>query len=599
MFSVLYVDDEPGLLDIGKIFLERTGNLVVDTANSATEALALLNNSSYDCVISDYQMPEMDGLAFLKFVRGTWNTLPFILFTGKGREDVVIEALNSGADFYLQKGGEPKSQFAELEHKVRLAVERRRLAEQLKCSERRLSDIIDFLPDPTFAIDLNGNVIAWNRAIEEMTGVGKDKVVGCGDQCYAVHIFGENGLLLIDLILHDNPEHASIYQHLSRQGDKIIGERFVSTLFGGKGAYVWVVASPLYDSDGSVVGAIESIRDITHRKKAEDEIRAAYEQLAAAEEELRQQYQDLARSEETIKDNERRLVDIINFLPDATFAIDLEGTVIAWNNAIEELSGISRYEILGTGDYSYAQLIWGERKPILIDAVLHDDPAIADHYHDLIKKDGKYYAEAFVPGFYGGKGAYIWFTATLLYNSYGEKIGAIESIRDVTDHKREQDELKAAYEQLAATEEELRKQYRDLAWGEERIRKDERFIRDIFSSIQDGITVLDSDLGILKVNEAMDELSHGSQSILGRKCYEVYHHTNCPCDDCPALETLKTGLPSHKLIIGKGEGSHSGRLDVYTYPLYDSEAGKVTGVIEYVRGITDRLNSCPIRSEKP
>ncbi len=68
--------------------------------------------------VSDDQMPAMDGIEFLKAVRGWGDKTPFIIFTGKGREDVVIEALNTGADFYLQKGGEPKSQFPELAHKI-------------------------------------------------------------------------------------------------------------------------------------------------------------------------------------------------------------------------------------------------------------------------------------------------------------------------------------------------------------------------------------------------------------------------------------------------------------------------------------------------
>lgn len=593
MLSVLYVDDEPGLLDIGKIFLERGGNLKVDTVLSPVQALSLLTESPYDCVISDYQMPEMDGLEFLKEVRKTWHTLPFILFTGKGREDVVIDALNSGADFYLQKGGEPRSQFAELEYKVRLSVERIKVTEELRNSERMLEDIIDFLPDPTFAIDLNGKVIAWNRAVEEMSGIKKDEIIGKGNQIYSVHLFGEKSPLLIDCILHEFPETMETCSTITRKGSKLIAERYVSTLNGGAGGYLWLVASPIYNSEGLIIGAIESIRDITTRKKAEEEVKAAYEQLAAAEEELRQQFEDLARNEKQIRDSERRLNDIISFLPDATFAIDLNGIVIAWNNAMEEMTGIGRAEILGTGDFSYAKPFWGYRRPMLIDVVLQHNLISENYYKTLTQKGDKYFSEMEVPHIYGGKGGYFWFTATPLYNSEGEVIGAIESIRDVTDHKREQDELKAAYEQLTATEEELRQQYKDLAWGEARIREDERFIRDVFSSIQDGITVLDSELRIIKANPAMNEFSKDGTSVTGQKCHEVYYHSPTPCEDCPAIKTIRTGHPAHKIINGRGE--KGGSLNVYTYPLFDSTSGKITGVIEYVRGITDRINS----SENP
>ena len=178
MISILYVDDEPGLLELCRIFLEQTGEFRVETVESAQEALFRLRQEHYDAVISDYQMPVMDGISLLKSIRQQAGEIPFILFTGKGREEVVIEAVNNGADFYLQKGGDPKAQFAELMHKVRQAVEKRRAVKELRESEKRLTDIINFLPDATFAIDREGKVIAWNRAIEELTGVPAAEMLG-------------------------------------------------------------------------------------------------------------------------------------------------------------------------------------------------------------------------------------------------------------------------------------------------------------------------------------------------------------------------------------------------------------------------------------
>jgi CheY-like chemotaxis protein/putative methionine-R-sulfoxide reductase with GAF domain len=131
MISVLYVDDEPALLDVGKVHLERSGQFLVDTLASAPAALEILKMRSYDIIVSDYQMPDMDGITFLKIVRKTWPMLPFIIFTGRGREEVVVEALNSGADHYLQKGGEPRSQFAELGHIITRSVERKRAGEAI------------------------------------------------------------------------------------------------------------------------------------------------------------------------------------------------------------------------------------------------------------------------------------------------------------------------------------------------------------------------------------------------------------------------------------------------------------------------------------
>ena len=126
LICVLYVDDEQCLLEISKIFLERTGPFSVEIVTSAPAALDMMKARRYDAIISDYQMPEMDGIEFLRSVRTTGDTIPFIIFTGKGREEVEVQAFSGGADCYLQKGGNPKEQFAELAFQIRKAVQKRR-----------------------------------------------------------------------------------------------------------------------------------------------------------------------------------------------------------------------------------------------------------------------------------------------------------------------------------------------------------------------------------------------------------------------------------------------------------------------------------------
>jgi len=269
--TVLYVDDEPGLLELARIFLERSGNFQVATALSAKDALQAHDMVSYDLIISDYMMPEMDGIAFLKEVRKRYGDIPFILFTGRGREEVVIEAINNGADFYLQKGGDPAAQFAELAHKIRQAVARKRAERSLIESEKRLSDIINFLPDATFAIDKAGTVIAWNRAIEEMTGVSAAAMLGKGGHEYAIPFYGTRRKILIDLIFESDDDIAKNYAHILHEGDVLIAD---TTLPRPQGKSVTLMgkASPLYNRNGGVVGAIESIRDVTQRDQAAEQI---------------------------------------------------------------------------------------------------------------------------------------------------------------------------------------------------------------------------------------------------------------------------------------------------------------------------------------
>jgi len=273
MFSLLYVDDEEELLDLGRIYLERGGEFSVVTAGSAVKGLAHLTSHPVDLIISDYQMPDVDGLAFLKIVREKYPEIPFILFTGRGREEVVIEAINNGADFYLQKGGDPKSQFAELKHKILTAIERRSAINALRESQQRLSDIIDFLPDATFAIDIRGHVIAWNKAIEEMTGVLAPEILGKGDYAYALPFYETRRPLLIDLIVK-SPEEIDQFKYtlISQEGGVLIAETS-ATRPRGKFCTVLAKASLLYDKNGKIAGAIESIRDITESKHLEEALR--------------------------------------------------------------------------------------------------------------------------------------------------------------------------------------------------------------------------------------------------------------------------------------------------------------------------------------
>ena len=275
MFTLLYVDDEPGLLELGQLFLESDGEFNVTTALSGEEALRHLAEKDFDAIVSDYQMPEMNGLEFLRRVRKSFGNLPFILFTGRGREEVVIEAINIGVDFYLQKGGDPRAQFAELAHKVRQAVSRKRAETALSDSERRLTDIINFLPDATFAIDTRGVVIAWNRAMERMTGVSSTDILGKGNYEYALPFYHERRPLLIDIVLDDDPAISRNYPFIKREGRTLFSEITIPHFNDGRGAALWFTASPLFDRMGEMVGAIESIREITERKRAEEALLSA------------------------------------------------------------------------------------------------------------------------------------------------------------------------------------------------------------------------------------------------------------------------------------------------------------------------------------
>ncbi|MBU1565125.1 MAG: PAS domain S-box protein [Proteobacteria bacterium] len=160
----------------------------------------------------------------------------------------------------------------------------RKQAEADLLAERQyLKDIIDFLPDATFIIDTDQRVVVWNRAAEAMTGVKRDDLLGKGDYAYAVPFYGERRPILIDLLNISEKERESSYSHIKRVADKVYAETFIQTLNNGEGAYLWGVASPLYDRTGLRTGAVEVIKDITELKKSEKNNIQLQEQLLQAQ----------------------------------------------------------------------------------------------------------------------------------------------------------------------------------------------------------------------------------------------------------------------------------------------------------------------------
>jgi PAS domain-containing protein/two-component sensor histidine kinase len=184
----------------------------------------------------------------------------------------------------------------------------------------------------------------------------------------------------------------------------------------GKAISVSLSISPIQNSRGIFIGASIIARDITERKRAEEALRIS----------------------------KQRLTDIIEHLPDATFAIDKDGIVIAWNKGMEEMTGVRAPDILNTGNYSYAIPFYGTRRPVFVDLLIHEDKVLEKMYPYIDRKDKKITSENFIPALNGGKGAYLWIFASPLFDSSGNVIGAIETIRDITDRKNMENALEQA-----------------------------------------------------------------------------------------------------------------------------------------------------------
>jgi PAS domain S-box-containing protein len=178
-------------------------------------------------------------------------------------------------------GTEEMAQLGRFAQLASVGLENARLYSAAQETQRRLTDIIDFLPDPTLVIDEASRVIAWNRAMEQLTGVAARDMLGRGDYEYAIPFYGERRPILIDLVRLPEEEFAHKYAHIARQGSVLAGETFVTHLRGTSG-YLYATATALHDSKGDFAGAIETIRDLTQRKQAEVELQQAKEAAEAA-----------------------------------------------------------------------------------------------------------------------------------------------------------------------------------------------------------------------------------------------------------------------------------------------------------------------------
>jgi PAS domain S-box-containing protein len=176
--SILYVDDDPTLLTIGKTYLECKSDIIVMTVCCVRDALTILKTFRFDVILSDYQMPGIDGIGFLKILRENGCMIPFILFTGKGREEVVIEAINHGATSYIQKGGSPKVQFAELEHKIREISRRGRAEEALREVELHYRTLFEYSGTAIMILEDDMMISRINTEFSRLTGYSKDEVEG-------------------------------------------------------------------------------------------------------------------------------------------------------------------------------------------------------------------------------------------------------------------------------------------------------------------------------------------------------------------------------------------------------------------------------------
>jgi PAS domain S-box-containing protein len=212
-------------------------------------------------------------------------------------------------------------------------TERKHVEEELKNSQRRLADIIEFLPDAVMVIDGEGRVTAWNRAMETMTGVKAADILGKGDYEYAIPFYGERRPILIDLVMKPVEEMVSKYAHVQRQGDILRGQGHITGLPGGE-MFFSGHAAALRDSSGKIVGAIETVRDVTERKRFEDELARAKD---AAESANRAKSAFLAMMSHEIRTPMNAIIGMSSLLLDSSLSAQQRDFVQTIRNSGESL----------------------------------------------------------------------------------------------------------------------------------------------------------------------------------------------------------------------------------------------------------------------
>jgi PAS domain S-box-containing protein len=345
---ILLVDDDPMLADLIQKFLEREEEIEIEATRSGSEALEKISHEKFDAIVLDYELPGMNGIDLLRMIKRRGDDIPAIIFTGKSREEVAIRALNYGAEYYLQKKGDPRLNFLELFYMVREAVRRHEARLALKESERRFRESLENARLIAFQLDRNLVVTFCNDYFLGIAGNSREEVLG--RSFVEIFVPGEERQKVQQMFLaaiREEPD--SGYFTCSIRTAKAEVRRIALN------------TTVLKDSSGNTVGISCIGHDITEKEKAEEE---------------------KAESEE-------RLKVLFEYAPFPYFITDLKGTFIDGNHAAELLVGYSRRDLIGK-NFLESGLLFPEEVPKAIALLARHikGEATGPEEFTLIRKDG-------------------------------------------------------------------------------------------------------------------------------------------------------------------------------------------------------------------
>jgi PAS domain S-box-containing protein len=342
------------------------------------------------------------------FYKELWDTI----LSGKTWRGEILNRKKSDEQFWESTSiSAIKNDQGEITHfvAVKQDITDQKLAEQaIRESRAKYRDLVENANCIIFQMDTEGNITFFNRFAQDFFGYSETEILGrniVGTILPETESTGRN----LEIIIQDLVKHPERYKDNENENMRRNGE------------LVWVTWTnrAIYDNENRLSEILCIGIDRTEQKKAE----------------------------EVVKNSEQRLAQIINFLPDPTWVIDSEGKVVAWNQAIENLTSIAAADMVGKGNFEYALPFYGERRPILIDLVREWNPEYEKKYLSIKKEGNKLVSESYHSDL-GDGGLYLSGNASLIYDSHGQMAGAIESLRDTTERKHLEEEMKRNLEEL-------------------------------------------------------------------------------------------------------------------------------------------------------
>jgi PAS domain S-box-containing protein len=239
----------------------------------------------------------------------------------------------------------------------------------LQSTQQKLSETVEFMPDPTFIIDRNHRIIGWNRALEALSGVKREEVLGRSDFQKAFDFYSGVRPVLVEIL--DLPPHelANKFPNVRRFGDSIYVEAFIPDMNNGRGAYLWGKATSLVDHEGRVIGAIESIRDISAWKRARESLRTIESGGSR-----REPTKDEEKTVLKLSQMRQELESVLDLMQEAVLLLDKSGIILWANERFGELVNGNRQVVLGTNlsayfPYDKSEILTGPETVQLIDLI--------------------------------------------------------------------------------------------------------------------------------------------------------------------------------------------------------------------------------------